>query len=380
MIIFLNILMLVGLAIIGYRLSNNSALKIFYWPGLVIKVLAGIALGLLYTYYYQNGDTWVMFNEAIKLAKSAFASSNSFLDIYLLSDYSAIPDYAYSIQPRAAFMTKILAFLALITHNNYWLSGCYLSMFSFFGFWLAANMVFKIFANRITAVLPTLFFPSIVFWSAGVLKESVAIGSLLGVMAILINAYYRKSIGWLNLLLLIIGLLLLLSLKYYYAAMLIVTFTTVFISRAILPERSNRYVEIGLLLVVFISITGIASMSHPNFWPSRFLGVITDNYYQFLEHSSLESVVKFNNLSPTIASFLYHSPKALFVGLFYPLGLASFNLVKLASVIENWLVLLTFIIAIRWFRIPNVKDDRLLLSAMILFVITSAIFITFSEI
>jgi hypothetical protein len=378
MIVLLNILILAGLAIAGYRFSHKSGIIDFYWPGLALKVIAGIGLGLLYSYYYTDGDTWVMFNEAIKLAGGAFTSAGRFLDIYILSDYSVIPDYIYIMQPRAAFMTKILALLALITNHNYWLSACYLSMFSFFGFWLAANTVYKIFGSKITAVLPTLFFPSIVFWSSGVIKESIAIGSLAGVLAILVNAYYKKSVAWLNMLLLIIGMLLLLYLKYYYAALLIVTFATIFTTRAILPKTSKTYVEIGSILMVFTAILGIASLSHPNFWPSRFLFVMVDNYYQFLEKSSTENVVMFNDLSPTFASFLFYGPKALFGGLFYPLWMKSFNIVKLASVIENWLILISFIFALRWFKLPKLKNDRLLLLGMMLFIVISAIFITFS--
>jgi len=251
-------------------------------------------------------------------------------------------------------------------------------MFSFFGFWLAANTVYEIFGSKITAVLPTLFFPSIVFWSSGVLKESIAISSLVGVLAILINTYYKKKIGWLNMLLLFIGIFLILYLKYYYAAMLIVSFTTVFVARVLLHGRNNWYIELASVLIVFSAILGIASLSHPNFWPSRFLSVITNNYSQFIESSSSGNVVRFNDLAPTISSFLFYSPKALFAGLFYPLGMISFNIIKLASVVENWVLLLSFIYAIRWFKIPKVKDDRLLLWAMLLFVITTAVFITFS--
>jgi hypothetical protein len=251
-------------------------------------------------------------------------------------------------------------------------------MFSFFGFWLAAHTVYKVYGSKVTAALTMLFFPSIVFWSSGVLKESVAIGSLAGVLAILINTYYKKRLGWLHMLLLLMGILLLLNLKYYYAAVLIVTFVTIFATRAILPKNSIRYVEIGSVLIIFSTILGAASLSHPNFWPSRFLSVITDNYYQFQEHSAIENMVRFNNLSPTIVSFLFYSPKALFAGLFYPLWMPSFNILKLLSIIENWFVLISLIYAIRYFNLPKLQDDRLLLWAMLLFVFTLAIFITFS--
>ena len=370
--------MLLALAVFGYRISHKSGIKAYYWPGLALKIIAGIGLGLLYSYYYTGGDSWVMFNEAIRLADRAFESTSAFSDIYILSNYTSIPDYAYALQPRAAFMTKIIAFPASITGDNYWLSSCYLSMFSFFGFWFAANIMYNNFGNKTAAVLPALFFPSIVFWSSGILKESIAISSLAVAMTILINTYYRKRTDWLSTLLLIGSIMLLLYLKYYYAAILIVSFITVFFIRVLLPKTSTRYIELGSIVIVFFSILGIASLFHPNFWPSRFLTVITDNYYSFIDNSSDENVVKFNSLTPTITSFLYYSPKALLAGLFFPLTMESFNFFKMGSVLENWLVLFSFIYAVRWFRIPELRDDRLLLWAILLFVITTAVFITFS--
>jgi hypothetical protein len=378
MIAFLNLLALIAISIAGYRASRKSELLGYYWLGLGVKIVAGILVGLLYSQYYANGDSWVMFNEAKKLSNIAFSSPNQFFAIYLKSDYAAISEYAYAIQPRAAFMTKILGLLTILTGQNYWLSACYLSLFSFFGFWLAANTIYKLFKHKLAAVVPTLFFPSIVFWSAGVLKESLAIGSLAGVLAILTDTYYRRSINWLNMFLLLMGLLVVLFLKYYYAAILIVSFTTVYTTRAFLPLRGNKFIEFGALILIFSILMALASLTHPNFWPSRILEVLNDNYYQLHDKSFIGNVVEFQNLSPTVASFLYYSPKALFAGLFYPLWMTSFNMLKLASMLENWLLISAFIYVVRWFKMPKKEDDRLLLWTMILFIGMMAIFITFS--
>ena len=66
MIGILNILLLIALAVFGYRLSFKSEIIGYYWPGLAVKIIAGLALGLLYSQYYSSGDSWVMFNEAGK--------------------------------------------------------------------------------------------------------------------------------------------------------------------------------------------------------------------------------------------------------------------------------------------------------------------------
>jgi hypothetical protein len=379
MIFLLNIAIIAALAVGGYKLSARSELKGFYWPGLGLKLVAGITVGLLYLYYYDNGDSWVMFNEAVKVKNAAFTSVDGFIRIYFRSDYSEIAEYAYNLQPRAAFMTKILAYFVLITKENYWLSGCYLSLFSFSGFWALANLSYKILQDRWATAIPTLFFPSIVFWTSGMLKEAVAIGALAWVLALLLSVLVLKRFNWRLAILLIICLLLVAYLKYYYAAVLVVTSITFMIAQFILPKKSAWYVEFIVMAFLFGFILSLASLTHINFWPSRFLEVIVDNYYQFLDNSSMSNVVIFRDLAPTIPSLLIHSPKALFAGLFFPLWMSSPNLLKIISVMENWVLLLAAIYAGRQFTLPAKQVHRLLLWAMILFVVTTAVFITFSS-
>jgi hypothetical protein len=227
-------------------------------------------------------------------------------------------------------------------------------------------------------VIPTLFFPSIVFWTSGVIKESIAIGALAGVIALLTNTYYKKKISWATLISILVGLFILASLKYYYAAVLIVTALTLFLTRVLLPNGSKIWKEAMLMLLIFISFLGIASLSHINFWPSRFLGVIVENYNQFQVKSPSENLITYQNLEPTILSFIINSPKALFTGLFYPVWSTSLNLVKILSVLENWLVVLLFIYSLKKLRLPKEVDTRLLVGAMVLFAVVTAIFISYS--
>ncbi len=378
MMVVVNLILLGGIATWGYYLSRDSGIKLFYWPALALKLMAGIVLGLIYSHYYPGGDSWAMMAEAIKVKEAAFASFGNFRDIFFHNDYSSIVNYAYTMQPRAAFMTKILAAINLVTNNNYWLTACYLSLFSFAGFWVLANAVLWHFKNKWLAVIPTLFYPSIVFWSSGVLKESVAIGSLALVLAIVARFYFQKNVPWHRVLWLIIGFLLLLQLKYYYAAVLAVSLSSLFIARLLLPQASKWYVELGYILGLFALFMALASLTHPNFWPSRIMEVIVGNYYQFAQKSAPANMVTFNGLEPTVLSLLVHSPKALFSGLFAPVWMSSFSLPRLAAVVENWLLLGAFIYSLKGFSLPKSTENRLFFYVMLLFVLVMAIFISFS--
>src|SRR5687768_1826823 len=76
---------LLHLAIIGwisYLVSKQAQLpgKIF-WPALAVKLLAGIALGLVYSGYYSAGDTWVYFKDGAVLAGLAKSDPGAYLGL-----------------------------------------------------------------------------------------------------------------------------------------------------------------------------------------------------------------------------------------------------------------------------------------------------------
>lgn len=379
MLLLVNIILLLALIVGGYWFSaSKSELYKYYWPGLIFKLTMGICLGLVYSIYYSGGDTWTFFGEAIKLGKVAFTSFDSLINIYFKDDYSLITNYSYSLQPRAAFMTKILAPLTIITDNNYWLTSCYISLFSFMGYWILANNLYKILGVRWMAVIPTLFFPSIVFWSSGVMKESVAMGAMAAVVGIFIKIYLEKKVALSELFVLVLGLILLLFLKYYFAAILIVSILSLFLSRLTIPVKVNWLIEIGLISTIFVLILIIASFTHPNFYPPRILFVLVENYKAYHAASNGNNVVVFNNLAPDITSFLIHAPKALLSGMFFPLWYADFTIFRVLAVVENWVILLVFLFSLKYLALPKNRDLRILVLTAVLFIIISAIFITFS--
>ncbi len=136
--------------------------------------------------------------------------------------------------------------------------------------------------------------------------------------------------------------------------------------------------ELGLMITLFTIFLSITSLSHINFWPSRFLAVIVDNYNQFHIKSGTSNVIRFDNLEPSIFSFIVNSPKALFAGLFYPIWINSFSSVKVLSLLESWLVVVLFFFALKNFKLPRDGQVRVMIFSMVMFIILAAVFITFS--
>ena len=66
----LHIVLISGLAWLLWR-KEIPTLRQIFWPAIVVKLAAGACLGLLYTYYFPVGDTFVYFNDASRVADLA---------------------------------------------------------------------------------------------------------------------------------------------------------------------------------------------------------------------------------------------------------------------------------------------------------------------
>src|SRR6218665_4057945 len=96
----INILALGFIAFLLWRRGTPSLQK-FWWPALSIKLMAGVALGLIYTWYYQANDTFLFFNDAKVLAAMGRRDVIHYLG-FLWSGNEASPlwDHILFVEPR----------------------------------------------------------------------------------------------------------------------------------------------------------------------------------------------------------------------------------------------------------------------------------------
>ena len=104
----------------------------------------------------------------------------------------------------------------------------YFSAISFFSSWFLVQKINRLFEGvQPAAILSFLFFPSVVFWSAGVIKECLAMAALFFLSLIFLKVWKREKLRWTEWLLIVTSLWIVWSLKYYYLAIFLpVVFTT----------------------------------------------------------------------------------------------------------------------------------------------------------
>lgn len=359
------------------------ALRNIFWPALVFKSVAGICVGMIYVFYYKVGDTLIFFSDGVLLADFAKTNTSSYIHFLLTSDFPGDTFVELSFgDRRAIFMDKIVSLFSLVSFDNYWLITFYLTLISFLASWYFVKQVHSSFPTTTgSAVVAFLFFPSITFWTSGMIKETIAMAGLYFICGIFIRVWTRKSLSLTSLATAILAVFMLWSLKYYFAGIFLAVILATLLYRFI-TLRFQTTAQGGrghlIWLTIFIILISTVTLLHPNFKLHRLLTVMVQNYEAFHRVSRPDGVIHFSGLEPTAVSMIVSSPKALFAGLFRPLFFDANNLFALLISIENICLMIAFLFALQFVGRLFSPDVGVLLCAIVVYVILLAIFITLS--
>lgn len=380
-LIFVHLTVLLAL---GFMLWRRSAppLRMFLWPAYLLKLAAGTGIGLLYSVYYSTGDTMHYFHDGMLLADLARHDAGTYLRFLWRTDIEADVWHALTLQePRALFLSKVVSVFALFTASNYWVISGYFSCLAFAGSWYLVNVICRYNARyTLAAVLAFLFFPSVVFWSSGIVKESLAMASLYFLSAVFLSRWERISIPWFMWIVVPAAAWFLWMLKYYYCAALFPVMLTAVTVRwlygnvKLLPRVAMPVVW----LAVFIVPLAVAATVHPNFYPGRFLEVIVSNYEFYALFPDQTDRIYYPGLEATAGSIAVHAPKALFSGLFRPLPWEAHSLFQLAMASENCFLLAMVAMCLwNWRRLWPGADGVLVFS-IVIYIVVLAVFLALS--
>ncbi|HEY8511296.1 MAG TPA: hypothetical protein VIL31_05020 [Cyclobacteriaceae bacterium] len=360
-----------GLIGLHYRL-NRSVLTSWYWPALAVKILAGLAVGYMYAIYHDAGDPINFSRDASYLTSIAGEDPSRYIE-FLWSGHML--EGFVNDQPRSVFMVKVLSLIYLITWDNFWIASVYISFFSFIGAWFLVRVVTTRWHVQIPAVIAFLFWPSIVFWTSGILKEAIAIPCLYIMVGcvLIIRDRPRSVYAWLGL---ILASWLGWKLKYYNVGVFLASGLTALLVQYMISvlQIVNRYGQALLWLVVFGVLTGGVTFLHPNFDLQWLPEVVAYNYRLSLEMSGGLGAMEFPGLEASWTSIASHAPNALFSGLFRPFLWEANSLLAIAGAIENLVLLVLFLWAIFHFlRNPRCNEPLLFMAAAVAILILGVV-------
>lgn len=372
------------IAFISYLLwqRDHSPLKTYYWPALLFKLMSGIALGLLYTYYYDGGDTFNYFNDGVKLANIARKDVASYFS-FLWSGDESVPIWSelnYK-QPRAMFLSKATSLFCLLTSDSYWVISLHFSFISFLCTWMLARKILKLNPDAVFATaLAFFFFPSIVFWSSGVIKESLAMAAMFFLCVIFLQLWLKEKVGLIKWLVSAFAIWVLWNLKYYYLGVFLPVAATALLAKWIFARMKYQHMVLKIVLwcIILIGPLFLISTLHPNFYPERFLQVVVSSYNEFHAISHERNAIHYPSMDPTFITLVQNIPFAIFSGLYRPLITEATTVLQVLSSIENFLLLVLTISVLTQIKHLVRGNHRLLTFSLLAYVLILCVFLALS--
>lgn len=353
---------------------STSSLKFAF----SLKVIAGILLFLIYTFYYtdrQTADVFKYYDDGEILGNAATKHPIDFIKImlgvedqYLKDEYLNKMDYWFrpydhGLRNDNRIVIRINAVLHILSFGNYFLHALIFIFLSFLGLFFMAKLFYNISESKIKAYVATFLIPSVFFWSSGVLKEALLIFAL----GIFCWAVYKlaKAFSWSNLCLLLVGFGLLSSLKIYvlFALLPALLFWFIWMKLQLFWKALLTFLVTGAVLYFG------AMLLHPNF---DFISLLVGKQHDFINLAKTYhagSAIYMDYLGNNSWSIL----KAIPLALFHVFTLPWLSHVKsplyLFSIFENLIFFSLIPLSIFYFEKPNKSSMKFIVFSLI-FILT----------
>lgn len=187
LIIILFFAIILSVVMTGKKTSKEPLYK-YLAPGLLVKVFAALAFALITMGYYP-GDTFEYFMTAHSLNKMLLIEPSHYFDIFIKGNqpefYSYFnhetlwPSYYIWKDPNSVIVARIFSPLMLISNESFLISTIIAALIGFSGIWKLYVMFCRIYPGMEKRfAYAILFFPSLLFWSSGILKDTITISAL----------------------------------------------------------------------------------------------------------------------------------------------------------------------------------------------------------
>jgi hypothetical protein len=182
---FLIVLVYVGAYLVYLRVTDDWTRRYFF-PALTAKIVGALALGFVYQFYYNGGDTYNFHTHGSRHIWRAFMD-NPETGFKLLFSNGKMHSDVYEYASRIAFfrdaqsyvVIRIAAVFDLITFSSYSATAVLFSVVSFIGLWMLFRSFYELAPEQHKWIaLATLFIPSVVFWGSGLLKDTITLAGL----------------------------------------------------------------------------------------------------------------------------------------------------------------------------------------------------------
>lgn len=284
------------------KLRNNykdPILRKYHKQGFWVKVVGCVAFTIFNVYISPGDSTGLYHNEGTNIfhlilkdasnIKLLFINGADFDEALLRNPGNA----GYFRSPNNFLVTKIDAVLCFVTMGKYMVTNLVFALIAFTGAWKLFVFFYELNpALHKKFAIAILFLPTFVFWSAGILKDTICVAALGWITYALYEIFYKKRGVIKNTLILLVFSYLLIILKVYILLSYVPFFMLFIILKNV--ESINSIVLKYLLAPALI----VGSM----FGFTKALKNYGDELGQFAVHDLTKSIKRYNQAYESQAS------------------------------------------------------------------------------
>jgi hypothetical protein len=352
-----------GAYIIRDRVTDPVTRK-YYFPALSLKIFGALALGFVYQFYYNGGDTFAYHTHGSRHIWEAFMETPERGFKLLFSDGKAHPGYWgisdkiwYFRDQKSFFIVRIATVLDLITFSSYCGTAVLFAVISFIGGW----MLFLTFYKRNPGIhkwiaVSCLFVPSVIFWGSGILKDTVTL-AFLGIATYCVSILFiERTFRFQFFLLLLFSCYVIFSIKVYILMSFLIAAMVWVLAVYFFSIRSMAMRIMVIPLVIAASVTlsfvGIRELvkDDPKYSFDKLAETVRVTAYdiRYWTGKDAQSGYTLGELDGSVGSVVVLAPSAINVSLFRPYLWEVKNPLMLLAALESIITLLiTFWVLIK---------------------------------
>ena len=375
------------------KLAFNPVYR-YYTLALFARIIGAIALCLVYEGYYKGGDTVGYYRSSEALINLLFEKPQAYFKILfgdfskeILSNFSRTTGFPWHMDDYESFaVIRVTSIFTFLGFKNYFTTSILFATFFFIGHWKLYLLFCQIYPKYYKQfAIAILFFPSVVFWGSGILKDTITLSSMSWMIYSFYFVFVKKEKIFKNGLAFIINLIIILSIKPYLVVALLPGIMAWFgweylkkiqnpLGRILVaPFIAAIFLGIGYLLVSLLQGSlGVYG---------NIYGIIDKAITTYYDHMRVEQygahVYNLGTFDGSVSNFFAKTPVAITAGLFRPFFWDVRTLFMAISAMENT-ILLIFTIIIFW-RTGPVKTIKITFDEpMVIFALGFALVFAFA--
>ena len=357
--------------VVGFTYSKkyNPILRSYFLMALFLRMICSVLLGVIYQFNYKGGDTFNYFEVGSYNIWQAYLNEPMAGLSLLFSDGTLTPtNFKYAVKiwffkdEASMFVSKVASIIDLLTFHTYSATSLFFALISFACSWkLYISLVRHYPQMEKQFAISILFIPSVIFWSSGILKDTLVIGAMFLFLAAILEISYSKKGRFSWMIALVIALLVIYKIKLYILLVLIPALLTSIFYQTWESVRSAmmRYlfilpVVVVLILCIWTATMIISDRSKYALGNIANTSKITAYDIGFISGRGAGSGYNLGEQDGTIGGQLRLFPKAIIASFFRPFIWEVNSPIMLLSALENILILILFLLVTA--RVVRISD------------------------